>query len=371
MANNIGEKIKSLRKRKHLTQSDLAELLGYKDKSMIAHIENGDSDMPYDKMLLFIKKLNIDANLLFFEETVVAKEQTVPSKIGPFKRYVSRDTSMEFGYYYTLVMTLPFAAENKRTVRVWLPEDYDFENPNKKYPVIYMSDGHNLVDKKFSAFGDTWEFDKAVQQNMREGYPGVIAVGIDCPKDPLERTRELCPPFVPKPEIVLEAGPELAHSYGDKFIRFIIYNLKPLIDKTFHTLPDRKNTGIGGSSMGGLMSFFAAMIHPEAIGFTLSFSPALFFYDSKDWLNIMKSYDVKPTEEGKAFLYCGGTGFEAKFLPDVLNSYFYFAGIDYKSDRVRLVVDTDEEHTERAWAKYLPMALRFWFDEKKPKKEEK
>ena len=94
------------------------------------------------------------------------------------------------------------------------------------------------------------------------------------------------------------------------------------------------------------------------------------FFDSKDWLNIMKSYDVKPTEEGKAFLYCGGTGFEAKFLPDVLNSYFYFAGIDYKSDRVRLVVDTDEEHTERAWAKYLPMALRFWFDEKKPKKEE-
>ena len=68
MANNIGAKIKSIRKRKHLTQTDLAEALGYKDKSMIAHIENGDSDMPYDKMLLFVKKYNIDANLLFLDE---------------------------------------------------------------------------------------------------------------------------------------------------------------------------------------------------------------------------------------------------------------------------------------------------------------
>ena len=371
MANNIGEKIKSLRKRKHLTQTDLAEALGYKDKSMIAHIENGDSDMPYDKMLLFVKKYNIDANLLFLDETVVKKEQEVPNKIGPFKRYVSRETTMEYGYYYQLSMTLPFANESKRMVRVWLPEDYDFKNASKKYPVIYMSDGHNLVDEKLSAFGDSWKFDQAVQQNMREGYPGVIAVGIDCPMDPMERMQELCPPFVPKKEIVLESGAELAHTYGDKFIRFIVYNLKPLIDKTFHTLPDRNNTGIGGSSMGGLMSFFAAMIHPEAFGFTLSFSPALFFYESNDWLNIVKSYDVKPTEEGKAFLYCGGTGYEAKFLPDVLNSYFYFAGIDYKSDRVRLVVDTDEEHSERAWAKYLPMALKFWFDNKKSDKKDK
>ena len=360
MANNIGAKIKSIRKRKHLTQTELAEALGYKDKSMIAHIENGDSDMTYEKMLLFVKKFNVDANELFAEEKIVKKKQEVPSKIGPFKRYVSKDTTMEYGYYYNLVMTLPFATENKRMVRVWLPEDYDFENPNKKYPVIYMSDGHNLVDDKIAAFGDSWKFDQAVHKLMNEGLPGVIAVGIDCPMDPMERTRELCPPFVPKKEIVLKEGPELAHTYGDKFIRFIIYNLKPVIDKTFHTLSDRKNTAIGGSSMGGLMSFFAAMIHPEAFSFILSFSPALFFYEEKDWLNIAMSYNVKPTEEGKCFLYCGGTGFEGEFLKDVLYSYFHFQTIGYSNDRVRMVIDTDAEHNERAWAKQLPDALRFW-----------
>lgn len=369
MAQTIGEKIKNIRKRKHLTQSDLAEALGYKDKSMIAHIENGDSDMPYEKMLLFVQKFEVDANELFFEEVVIAKKQNIPAKLGPFKRYVAKETTMEYGYYYNLVMTLPFANESKRTIRVWLPEDYDFSNPNKKYPVIYMSDGHNLVDDKIAAFGHSWKFDKAVHDLMRQGYPGVIAVGIDCPKDPLERTRELCPPFVPKAEIVLEAGPELAHPYADKFIRFIIYNLKPLIDKTFHTLSDRKNTAIGGSSMGGLMSYYAVMANPEPFGFVLSFSPALFFYEDKDWLNIVNSLNVKPTEEGKCFIYCGGTGFEAKFLPDVLSTYMYFSQVDYGSDRVRLVVDTDEEHNEQAWAKYLPLALKFWFDDKK--KEEK
>ena len=262
MANSIGEKIRDIRKRKHLTQSKLAELLGYKDKSMIAHIENGDSDMPYDKMLLFIKKLNIDANELFTNVTVAAKIQNIPNKIGPFKRYVSKETTMEYGYYYQLSMTLPFASESKRMVRVWLPEDYEFDNPNKKYPVIYMSDGQNLVDEKLSAFGE-WELDKTVHRLMGEGYPGVIAVGIDCPKDPLERTRELCPPFVPKPEIALQEGGELDHTYSDKYINFIVYNLKPLINKTFHVSTERKNTGIGGSSMGGLMSFFAVMMHPQ------------------------------------------------------------------------------------------------------------
>lgn len=356
----IGDKIKTIRKQKKLTQEQLALALGYRDKSMVAHIENGDSDMTYDKITQFIRMFNIDANELFAESIHQPKRQTVPAKIGPFKRIVNKESTMEYGYYYSLTMTLPFAAkENKRTIRVWLPEDYDFERADKKYPVIYMSDGQNLVDEHLSAFGE-WKFDKTVHKLMRQGLPGVIAVGIDCPKDPLERTRELCPPFIPKQEIVSAEGPEMAHTYGDKFIRFIIYNLKPLIDKTFHTSLERKYTALGGSSMGGLMSFFAAMIHPEAFGFILSFSPALFFYEEKDWGNIVSICGVKPTEEGKCFLYCGGKGFEAKFLREVVNSYYQFTGAGYGNDRVRMVIDTDEEHNEEAWAKMLPEALKFW-----------
>ena len=53
-------------------------------------------------------------------------------------------------------------------IRVWLPEDYEFDNPNKRYPVIYFSDGQNLVDRYLSAFGE-WELDKTVHKLMKEG----------------------------------------------------------------------------------------------------------------------------------------------------------------------------------------------------------
>lgn len=363
MANIIGDKIKAIRKQKKLTQEQLAFALGYRDKSMIAHIENGDSDMTYDKILQFVRMFKIDANELFADSIRMPKKQEVPTRIGPFKRIVSKESTMEYGYYYSLTMTLPFAKENKRTVRVWLPEDYDFDRTDKKYPVIYMSDGQNLVDARLSAFGE-WKFDKTVHRLMRDGLPGIIAVGIDCPKEPLERTMELCPPYIPRPEIALRQGEELTHTYADKYINYIIYNLKPLIDKTFHTLTDKKNTGIGGSSMGGLMSSYAFLYRPDIFGYCLSFSPALFFYNPEDLYKLTETLNMKPDNGGKIFFYSGGTGFEGDFLFQTTDAYMFMREHGFKNDQLRLVVDTDAEHNEEAWAKQLEPALRFWFTDK-------
>ena len=126
--------------------------------------------------------------------------KNIPNKIGVFKRYQKEVTTMKYGYYFDYLITLPFSKENKRMVRVWLPESYDFDNPNKRYTVIYMSDGQNLVDLYLSAYGE-WELDKTVHKLAKQGYQEIIAVGIDCPKDPLERTKELCPPYPPRKEI--------------------------------------------------------------------------------------------------------------------------------------------------------------------------
>ena len=113
----------------------------------------------------------------------------IPSKIGNFKRYIGNPSTMKYGYYYQSIFNLPFSKESKRMVRVWLPEDYDFNNPDNRYPVIYMSDGQNLVDRYLSAYGE-WELDKVVHQLKLEGIKGCIAVGLDCPKEPEERTQE-------------------------------------------------------------------------------------------------------------------------------------------------------------------------------------
>jgi len=280
----------------------------------------------------------------------------IPNKIGPFKRYISKKTTMKYGFYYSFEVVLPFSKENRRTVRVWLPSNYDFNNKNKRFPVIYMSDGQNLVDRYLSAYGD-WRLDKTVERLIEEGNDGLIAVGIDCPKDPLERTKELCPPYEPTKKIFKMEGDSFK-PYADQYINYIVNELKPLIDKTFFTISD--NTAIGGSSMGGIMAFYAYIYKPEIFKFSLSFSPAFFFYKKKDWFSILDKYDISPNKNGKLFLYSGGKDFEKMFLKPTIYTYEYLLKRKYKNDQVALLVDTNEIHHEDAWAKYLYDALKYW-----------
>ena len=280
----------------------------------------------------------------------------IPDRIGPFKRYISKKTTMKYGFYYSFEVVLPFSKENRRTVRVWLPSNYDFNNKNKRFPVIYMSDGQNLVDRYLSAYGD-WRLDKTVERLIEEGNDGLIAVGIDCPKDSLERTKELCPPYEPTKKIFKMEGDSFK-PYADQYINYIVNELKPLIDKTFFTISD--NTAIGGSSMGGIMAFYAYIYKPEIFKFSLSFSPAFFFYKKKDWFSILDKYDISPNKNGKLFLYSGGKDFEKMFLKPTIYTYEYLLKRKYKNDQVALLVDTNEIHHEDAWAKYLYDALKYW-----------
>ena len=281
----------------------------------------------------------------------------IPNKINKFVRYTKKPSTMEFGYYYQMMVTLPFSKENKRMIRVWLPEDYDFSNPDKRFPVIYMADGQNLVDRHLSAFGE-WEFDKVTHRNLKEGHCSCIAVGIDCPKDPMERVKELCPPYRPKKS--LTKGKEVGKAYADEYINYVANELKPIIDKLFFTLSDRDNTGIGGSSMGGIMAFYAYIYRPDVFGYSLSFSTPFFFYLKKDWFHILDQYDINPEKNGKLFLYVGGKDYEKQFMKPVVYTYDYLMKRGFDNNQIALIVDTNEIHHEAAWAKYLPEALKYW-----------
>ena len=186
----------------------------------------------------------------------------IPSKIERFNLYTKKPSAMKYGYYYDSIFDLKFSKENKRHVRVWLPEDYEFDNPDKRYPVIYFSDGQNLVDRCLSAYGE-WELDKTVHKLLKEGLKGVIAVGIDCPKDPLLRTLELCPPYTPKKEITRGMDSKLK-SYADKYVDYIANVIKPVIDNlaathwTVHIPPHHeaeiRNTASSVFSLGSVAS---------------------------------------------------------------------------------------------------------------------
>ena len=282
----------------------------------------------------------------------------IPNKIERFSRYTKKPSTMKFGYYYDAFFTLPFSKESKRKVRVWLPEDYDFDNPDKRYPVIYFSDGQNLVDRYLSAFGE-WELDKTVHKLMKEGLSGVIAVGIDCSKDPFYRTQELCPPYKPQ-QAIAKLAPAHLKPCANAYVDYIVNEIKPVIDQVFYTLSDKEYTGIGGSSMGGIMAYYAYIYRPDIFGFSLSFSPAFFFYKKNEWYHINDEHNVSKDHNGKVFLYTGGKEFEKKFLKPTMNTYFYLLKKGFSNDQVALIVDTNEIHHEAAWAKYLPEALRFW-----------
>ena len=263
---------------------------------------------------------------------------------------------MKYGFYYCSSFILPFSKENKRMVRVWLPEDYDFSNPDKRFPVIYFADGQNLVDKYLSAFGE-WELDKTTHKLMKEGIQSFIAVGIDCPKDPLERTKELCPPYPPQKKIFKQEGGKFK-SYANKYVDFIANELKPYIDSLFFT--DSDNTAVGGSSMGGIMAFYAYIYRPDVFRFSLSFSPAFFFYKKNDWYHILDEHELDPNKNGKLFLYCGGKEFEKIFLKPTFNTYEYLLKRGFDNNQLALLVDTNQIHNEKAWATYLIEALKFW-----------
>lgn len=274
----------------------------------------------------------------------------IKKEIGPFV-YDDSKTTMEYGYHYKGLLSLPFDGE--RFVRVWLPEDYDFNNSEKRFPVIYFSDGQNLVNEYLTAFGD-WKLDKVAHKLLIDENISFIAVGIDSPSDWKKRANELNPPIIP------DKTEDIKNPKGDLFIKYIVNDLKPLIDKLFFTLSDKNNTAIGGSSMGGIMAFYGGVIESDTFGFSLDFSPAFFLYSKKKWISVLDSLNIEEKKESKFFLYVGGKKFERLFKRLTFYTYRYMLEKGIDSDNIGFIYDKKMIHHESAWSAYLYDAIYFW-----------
>src|SRR5262249_9148503 len=124
------------------------------------------------------------------------------------------------------------------------------ENALKRYPVLYMHDGQNLFEAATSAFGTEWQVDENIDAAVAAGrMDEVIAVGV-------HNTANR----------IWEDTPGCDATYGgggaEVYERFLIDTVKPFIDQSFRTLPDKDNTAVMGSSLGGLLSFYLARRNP-------------------------------------------------------------------------------------------------------------
>ena len=137
--------------------------------------------------------------------------------------------------------------QKMRRLHIYLPDSYDYTQ--ERYPVMYFFDGHNLFYDEDATYGTSW----GLKGFLDHWNKHMIVVGIECGHEGEERLNEYCPYHVGKGFLSRVQG------IGDDTIRWMIDDLKTMIDRDYRTCPFRECTGIAGSSMGGLMALFASI----------------------------------------------------------------------------------------------------------------
>ncbi|HTZ95046.1 MAG TPA: alpha/beta hydrolase-fold protein [Terriglobales bacterium] len=243
---------------------------------------------------------------------------------------------------------------NTRMLRVWLPPRYEApENRQRQYPVFYLNDGQNLFDNATSYTGVKWAVDEAADRLIRqEVIPPLIIIGIDNAQS--ERMKEYLP--------YRSLNPPVLRPQGKRYPDFLMKEVMPFVQRLYRVAPGRENTALGGSSLGALISLYAAIDQPELCSRLLLESPSLFVSKRK----LLKHSLYFLHWPDRIFLAIGTkeTGREDKdqqAVQDVreLEGILRRARMDER--RLRVNIDEGAVHHEREWAKRFPDALQFLF----------
>lgn len=226
-----------------------------------------------------------------------------------------------------------------RDIVIWLPPDYE-KNINERYPVLYMHDGQNLFNPALSSFGRDWQLDETSDSLIRNGITvPYIIVGLY--------------------NTACRYSEYSDNDTGRNYMRFIVEKLKPIIDGRYRTLPDRKNTATGGSSMGGLISFMLLWEHNDVFSKAMCMSPA-FLYRNYNYINVVLSDSIK--KDMIAYIDNGGIALEQILQPGCDKMLVALESLGYKKDKdYYWYYFPDAEHNEPAWAKRAHIALKLFF----------
>lgn len=245
-----------------------------------------------------------------------------------------------------------FLAE-ARDIVVYVPPGYDADE-SRRYPVLYLHDGQNLFEGA-TAFvpGQDWRINETAQTLVRAGeVEPLIIVGV------YNTGEHRIDEYTPTRDRKQRAGGE-ADLYG----KMVTEELKPFIDRTYRTVPDPVNTGLGGSSLGGLVTLYLGLQHPDVFGKLAVLSPSV-WWDNRVILKLVRLTDPKPrlliwldigTREG------GTTVRDARALRDELLRSGWVLGSDLQYAEI-----PEAGHNEAAWAERVGPFLRYLFPAHKP-----
>ena len=168
-------------------------------------------------------------------------------------------------------ITIPrLSGDRTRRAYIYLPESYEKE-PQRRYPVMYMFDGHNVFFDEDATFGKSWGMDKYMTESKKD----LIIVGVECNTEGNRRLIEYSPISYENSELGKIRGK------GSVYMNWMVGELKPYIDKNYRTLPDRKNTIIAGSSMGGLIALYGVTVYNHIFQRGACLSPSLWVAPGK------------------------------------------------------------------------------------------
>lgn len=265
-----------------------------------------------------MQKFYVSIFILFLSLSFYAQESTAPENVTTFDIFSPELTV-------------------QKKIWVYLPKDYD--NSDKNFPVIYMHDAQNLFDKKTSFAGE-WEVDETLNKMNAQ----LIIIGIEHGND--KRIDELTP----------FTNEKYGGGNGENYVRFIIKTLKPKVDSLYRTKSNAKNTAIFGSSLGGLISFYAVIKHPNVFGKAGVFSPSFWFSD--EVYSLMKKSE---TSKAKIFFLCGDKENETMVSDLKKMQTLLDRNRCYCLKLNKTVIVKDGEHNEKLWKENFEQAVKWLF----------
>jgi predicted alpha/beta superfamily hydrolase len=240
--------------------------------------------------------------------------------------------------------------DNERDVLVYLPPSHAAD-PTRRFPVVYLHDGQNVFDAATSFAGE-WGVDETMERLAAEGLEAIV---VAIPNMGVRRIDEYSP----------FRDARLGGGMADAHLRFVADTLKPAVDATYRTRPEREATIVGGSSLGGVASLWAFFERPEVFGAAMAFSPALLFAGGGmlDWIDRLGFHDGRLYVD-VGFLE-GSHRRRAKLnlrraVPPYVRAVRRAARrLEGSVRSFRFVEDPEGRHDEGAWARRFPDAVRF------------
>ncbi len=232
--------------------------------------------------------------------------------------------------------------EQERKIYALLPHDYD--DTDKTYPVLYLQDAQNLFDEH-APYGN-WAIDKHMAELARRGKGDLIIIAID--HGGRERISEYSPYY----------HREFGEGKGKSYSAFIIETLKPYVDAHYRTKPHRDYNGIGGSSMGALISAYIGIVYPAHFSKLMIFSPS-FWYSDEIYFDAFKYNYVMPM---RAYIYAGEK--ESIYMSQHIHRFreaLAHGDFSSKLTKFRISINEEGEHNEYYWGKAFNAAITWLY----------